>query len=364
MTGKKIIGLQWLRAIAALLVLIAHNHDVMYQYNMQIYDGWIGGIGVDIFFIISGYVMFSLMAGKPRGLTTAYDFAARRIGRIIPIYWLMIAAVIFAWSMTGADMFSDLNDRSGIRRIVLNLFFIDKKPIVTVGWTLSYEMLFYALSTIALAFFRHGYTRLVFIAAVLFLCFIFRTVFNHPGFIPGKPVALEFVAGGLIWALLSRKAVKISPLVGVVTAMAGCVGIAMLYGNHALNHGDMGWFASATLIVLGVLIAEPYFASLRWQRPADLGDASYFLYLIHIYVVILVNYLVFGVVGAHSSIAAMAVTFTCIVVASEIALYGYWYLERPLTRAVTRILVALPYGRSSANGEVNKEFRFTRRPAE
>ncbi|MHA0327473.1 acyltransferase family protein [Sphingomonas melonis] len=364
MTSKKIIGLQWLRAIAALLVLMAHNHDVMYQYGVQIYDGWVGGIGVDIFFIISGYVMFSLMSGKPRGLTTAYDFAARRVGRIIPIYWLMIVAVIFVWSMTGADMFSDLNDRSGIRRFVLNLFFIDKKPIVTVGWTLSYEMLFYALSTMALAFFRRGYSRLVFIAAVLLLCFLFRTLLNHPGFIPGKPVALEFVAGGLIWALLSRNNVRIPPIAGVVTMLAGCVGLAMLYGNHALNHGDAGWFASATLIVLGVLIAEPYFASLRWQRPTDLGDASYFLYLIHIYVVILVNYLVFGVMGARGTIAAVAVTFTCLVVASEIALHGFRHLERPLTRTVTRILVAMPYGRSRETGEVNKAFRFTRRSAE
>lgn len=342
MLQKELIGLQWLRAMAALMVVMAHNHDFLLKHGMEFYDGWIGGIGVDIFFIISGYVMFGLMDGLPQGRREAYMFAAKRIGRIVPIYWLVILSVILFWQITGNDLSGGMNHYFRTSRVVKNLLFLDANPIVGVGWTLAYEMFFYLLSGVAILAITRNSTRLLAISLTLAALVLVGIVAEYTGRIVGNPLILEFAAGGLIWFLLNKFGDRLPPPIGITTALAGLAGMVMLYGHHDYNHGHPYWFAASFLFVFGIMMAEPYFMRMRWRGPVALGDASYFLYLVHFYVIITVTGLLFDVFHVTPGLApALFATIMIMAITCTLSLLGHVYLERPLSRYVTGHLLRL-----------------------
>lgn len=92
--NKKINNLQALRAFAALNVIFYHIIGTSPSYNFQLktFDfltGW-GANGVDIFFVISGFVMVYIQKNKPR---TPKAFLTDRFFRIVPMYWLLTAVI-------------------------------------------------------------------------------------------------------------------------------------------------------------------------------------------------------------------------------------------------------------------------------
>ena len=98
-----------------------------------------GGAGVDIFFVISGYVMAHTTQNLPSGQDSASRFIRKRIARIVPLYWL---AILWVTRRTPPDL-----------NLLRDFFFIPHynaqyptliNPILVQGWTLNYEMLFYA----------------------------------------------------------------------------------------------------------------------------------------------------------------------------------------------------------------------------
>lgn len=350
MSGR-LVGLQWLRAIAALLVVFAHVHNQLVVVGAQFYDGWIGGVGVDIFFVISGFIMFSVMDGDMGGRGSAWRFMARRFGRIVPPYWtltvLILLGLLVVSRLTGGGL-GRLASESLVWHAFGSFLFIDRNPIVSVGWTLCFEMLFYVLAAVSLWLFRSQLMRLLAIAVALLAFFVIRQQFAAAWFYPGEAVVFEFVAGGAIWWLLSRFGHRLAPVMGVAAIAAGVLGLAMLYGRRQFNHGDLAWLACASAIVLGGLIAEPWFRRVGWRWPVLLGDASYFLYLIHLYVVALLKYVMFGVAGVPAN-PVTGLLFLLLALGSVclVAVIGFVYFEKPVTRRLTNVLL----GRNRGAGD-------------
>nr|WP_286675510.1 acyltransferase [Rhizobium sp. CSW-27] len=331
-----------MRAFAAFLVLFAHADNVLKLANVNLYDGWIGGIGVDIFFTISGYIMFSVMDGKPAGAASAWQFAVRRVGRIVPIYWLVTLAVLAAWWLTGADLFSNLAQSDPGERLVASLLFFDRLPIVAVGWTLCFEMVFYALASLSLLAIRSQAGRLLGISTVLLLFVILRDRLELTDFYPGEPTVISFVLGGVIWMLLDRLGSRHSPVAGLLLLAAAVAGMAGLSGNHELNHGAPSWIVVSALFVLGTLLCEPLARRVAWRLPVMLGDASYSLYLVHLYVVYLAGQLAFEVLHLPSTrlVGILFIVFN-LIACSVLSMGLYRHVERPLTVALVRMLSAL-----------------------
>jgi len=159
---QQFTGLQILRFVAAMLVAVMHITQAISIHVTGRGDAhyWgAGSAGVDIFFVISGFVMAITTQGEPaRGparLAAAWVFIQRRILRIVPLYWfytLLKAALLLA--------IPALAVKSTIEPVhfAASLLFIPMKspwglvqPVLPVGWTLNFEMLFYMVFAIAIA---------------------------------------------------------------------------------------------------------------------------------------------------------------------------------------------------------------------
>ena len=140
-------GIQYLRAVAALLVLV--NHLTFYLPSGG-YRFWPGGVGVDIFFVISGAVMW-WVARNARPLT----FAWRRLLRIVPLYWLVLAFVAVLWPGGGIDPWLDFPLQDILRSFLFIPFANGARggavqPVLGVGWTLNLEIYFYGIFALSL----------------------------------------------------------------------------------------------------------------------------------------------------------------------------------------------------------------------
>lgn len=95
-----IISIQYLRGIAALFIVLSHIGYKDRQYSLGTFNFDIGIIGVDIFFVISGFIMYYVSLDKPNGLPSILSFFKHRIIRIIPLYWLLtsIALIIYYYA--------------------------------------------------------------------------------------------------------------------------------------------------------------------------------------------------------------------------------------------------------------------------
>jgi exopolysaccharide production protein ExoZ len=155
--SDKLFALQLLRAVAATGVVISHvRYDFLHHFGLP--DGLPGFInagaaGVDLFFVISGFVMVyssETLFGRDRAATI---FLVRRVARIVPLYWLM-SALMIAYVAARGFAASDASPTQA----VLSFLFIpyprpsgEMSPVYGVGWTLNYEMFFYAVLALCLA---------------------------------------------------------------------------------------------------------------------------------------------------------------------------------------------------------------------
>lgn len=151
---RKLQRLQAVRAIAASAVVIDHvlglcvsSHALPETFNTV--DWSIGHLGVDVFFVISGFIMIRMARDKYAGMAGARAFVWDRISRIVPVYWI---AIILSALLIGR------NQPISSGNIIKSLLFIpylDKsanlmRPILALGWTLNYEMFFYIIFSLSL----------------------------------------------------------------------------------------------------------------------------------------------------------------------------------------------------------------------
>jgi exopolysaccharide production protein ExoZ len=272
-------NIQVLRAIAAYLVVLFHCIELIAGQGYG--PGWtFGAAGVDIFFVISGYIMAYTTLG---GVAPA-RFALNRIERIVPLYWIMTLATFAVALAAPSLMKSTTADFGDLAR---SLFFIPYmkdsglvQPVLFVGWTLNLEMFFYAVFTASLFFGR----RSVWIASAALVALVAAGAFAHDPIARflTQPIMLEFVAGMLI-----ARHRLILPKGAAWAAVAA--GFALLIA-HKIAYPDVPATAArlipAAAIVLGAVSLESHGRVIRNRLALLLGDASYALYLTHPFVVL------------------------------------------------------------------------------
>ncbi len=274
---KRLIAIQYLRAFAALGVVTYHA----LQWGDGGFD--IGRAGVDVFFVISGLIMWR-RAGEA-GVTPG-AFLWRRATRIAPLYWtvtLAVAAVAVIWPAFLP------NARPGWGHLLLSLAFIPHFdpaglpfPMLPPGWTLTYEAMFYLVFAAALIAPRRR--RAWFACGALSGIVALGVILKDPFYILGaNPLMLEFAAGVALAHLTPRRGLPSPgwgwPLIGLgLIAMIAPAALGLF--SEILR--PLLWGAPATLIVLGALSLEAGGALPRSRAFAALGDASYAIYLIHL----------------------------------------------------------------------------------
>ncbi len=278
--------IQVLRAVAALMVVAHHATIMLWQRNGLPIGNWIqGAAGVDIFFVISGFVM-TISAVPLRGTAhPARTFLARRIERIVPLYWLVTAAKVLV--LVAVPTLA-VNALGGPGHVVASFLFWPSlspqntvEPVVVVGWTLNFEVMFYALFAVALAF-RGSVLKVL--APILLAIGLLRLVVQPSvGFPLGwyeNTLVLEFLSGILLASFLPWVR-KLPATLAVLLVLCGFYFLtSMVWPNFSFWRG-LGWGLPATAIVCGAIALERRLGRQMPRWGLALGDASYSIYLVH-----------------------------------------------------------------------------------
>ena len=311
--------MQVLRFVAATGVIVLHVWQILGNKDARHLGliGEFGPAGVDMFFVLSGFIITSVSRGK-----TPLDFLRRRLARVLPLYWFL-TAVLMSIQIT-AGTFDP-------RRMLASFLFVPTlgyPPYITTGWTLCFEMLFYVCVALTL----YWRNLLVPIAIALYLAAVAsREIYGGPLFqFVGNPLILEFLSGCLI-AMLPRSRILggLSGLCAIAWAVMIIVTRYEAGAYQPVFSGDAVWlrlFMWGTPAFLLVYFAAQIQLTARiWKGLSFLGDASYSAYLVHDFILILLV-LVRGI-APPAVVAPLAILFCWL-----IAVLVHERLEKPLLK--------------------------------
>lgn len=279
-----------LRGIAVLLVLFSHLMAVERNFSSDrlLSDWWIIGFsGVDLFFVISGFIMVYVTRHTMPGFKSSLRFLIARVTRIYPLYWVVSFALLLVWLQEPALVYASANMSPDILRSFL-LFPAARDPLLPVGWTLIHEMYFYLIFGFLLLFPRKFMLviLLLFAGAAIIGYGAFAAQFAPVQRIIFSPLIFEFIGGALIamavlrWQFANWKWITCA---GMVIFLAAIVFSGFFADGNFWDHWLRPFiFApAASLFVFGFIVMEksgkifPRF--LLW-----VGDQSYSLYLTHL----------------------------------------------------------------------------------
>jgi exopolysaccharide production protein ExoZ len=316
-----ILEIQILRAVAAMAVVVMHiGIELRYWGKATISWTDVGNAGVDLFFVISGFIMVFISWERFGRRDAPADFFVRRLIRIVPLYWLVTTGYILAGSFPAS-------------RIITSYLFVPDfgtnaapLPVVLQGWTLNFEMFFYLVLALVLLL-----PRLAAIATVSALL-VALVLLKVPYY--GQSVILEFVLGLWIgWAF--QRGLTLPLLVRVAAIVAGFAAVAATMAFPAQDR-LLGYGIPAALIVAGATLGTPIRSSRLVRALVLLGDASYALYLTHPLMTRLFATSVRHVAG-FDSLATQALYFVIAVAASiALAILVHLAIERPITTTLQR----------------------------
>jgi exopolysaccharide production protein ExoZ len=280
---RKYLGLQILRITAACMVVLTHSTFYASERLDKQFGVWgKGAAGVNIFFVLSGFVMIYSSQKLLNDSNGWKIFAERRIVRIVPIYWIATSIKVIAFFATSGYI---LHAQFRALNTIGSYLFLPTynsegtiTPVLGVGWTLNFEMFFYFLFTLALFFRVNVYKFVGGILTVLALGALFRK--------PGWPAASFYLSTSVLqffYGMLIAKACMSGKHLHKYLAMPllaiGFLGLIGPWQLHSLLHGLEFGFAAA-LIVYSMASLEDSLSHI--PRFVLYGaDASYAIYLFH-----------------------------------------------------------------------------------
>jgi peptidoglycan/LPS O-acetylase OafA/YrhL len=337
-------NIQGLRAIAALMVVFTHSFSplVPMRYHWSQAIGAIGPAGVDLFFVISGFVVFlsADRLGKKADLTGMWlalrAFVVRRVFRIYPVYLIAfgIASLVLIL-VPAAELFPAGMQQKPWWKLAL---LIDQpNNRILAAWTLQYEMTFYSVCALGILLFPRRIVAIIalWMAIVLYIWAVgigVSSVFT-------APIVLEF-AFGIIVALLAQRKFSEFAVSAVAIGFGGLIIGAIYYHLHDPKGAwalPPMWRAvcfglPSAFIVYGFVAVEMrqmWTFSKAWEK---LGDASYSLYLWHqlLFAVMAAAYVQLGLVG---KVNEWVLWLSMLAAVIPVSLISYQLIERRFNEA-------------------------------
>lgn len=336
--------IQTLRGVAALMVAIAHLHSVENRFGgTPLLGNWaIAGFGgVDLFFVISGFVMVWVTRGDQGKPAALPGFWLARLARIYPLWWLVLSALVAVWMIKPDWVYSSHESSPELWKSYLLV--PDKElPLHAVGWTLIHELWFYLVFGILLLLPARWFPAALAIWAIITAAA--ASVLPRPDnpFVAliRHPLTLEFILGAVV-GLLAQRRIFPSPRL-----MAQFGAFWMLICALSLREDAQAMFGQewprlfyfgipAALLVWGCVgLEQDGYESPKWSK--SLGDWSYALYLIHVPI-----FAALGRLGAPLSRPGPVDNLVLLTVALAAAIFAAWVLnvafDRPIQRLVARL---------------------------
>ncbi len=286
-------NVQCLRGVACLLVVLYHLADAEAGFGLGQNPlkplRYFGYAGVDLFFVISGFIIAATTRPNLGRAAAVPGYLFRRLWRVYPTYWAALPLALGVYAATTLDA---LPPAGWPGELIDTLLLVPQPPsprVLPVAWTLSYEVMFYAAFAAVLASPRRlGWLWLAAWAGlVVWASAAGHAPTNRLAALATSPFVLEFL-GGVAAASLCR------PLGARAAAGATLVATGWLVAALAWFHRpDPAWLAThipervlafgppSALLVLAAAGRELGGGRLSWRRLTRLGDASYSVYLLH-----------------------------------------------------------------------------------
>lgn len=298
--------------------------------------------GVDVFFVISGFVMVYASARSFGAWKSVPGFLARRVARVGPLYWIMTAALLAAALAWPGALSEPLGD--GWHYIAASFLFIPwqrpdgfVQPVFRLGWTLEYEMLFYLIFAVFLPLARG---RAVTAIVLTILAFAAAGRLLHPTSIQlafwSDPIVVEFVYGCLL-GNLAVNGFRLSRVTRVVLAVAGILALSLIGRDDTPTRCFSYGLPSACFVAAAAFGPASIGSSPLARSALLLGDASYALYLVHPFPMRALRE-AFARIDLVGPFGIVAYVLASLIAACAGAVLLHLWLERPTTRASRRLL--------------------------
>lgn len=300
MNNDKLHSVQALRGLAALSVMLFH-----FRWNINLYSpylgdklfGW-GALGVDLFFLISGFVITLSVKKLTPGISTSFLFLKHRARRILPAYFIIL---LITFLLSGA--MSTFHYPEKVNNLISALlfmpidsqnapFYVNDSGMYGVRWTLNYEVLFYI--TMAVCLISKYRWFLLFGIATLSLILIPLISGQTPTLsIIGyqfNSAYLNLATNPIIWLFLVGVALGLCQpyfkhindnIRKIILLASFLLTVYCIAYTPYINHGmDMsGWYLS--VFFFAVVINNDFLTKLIPRSFITLGEISFSLYLIH-----------------------------------------------------------------------------------
>jgi exopolysaccharide production protein ExoZ len=332
--NPQIRTIQGLRAIAALLVVGFHATVLWHDKFDPGHHPWENGaFGVDLFFVISGFVMVVSSGRLLRRADGWRIFMTHRLIRLVPLYWLAtlakLASVIAApaliihtrpteWNVVASFLFLPARNGAG-----------DVRSILDVGWTLSFEMLFYLAFAAAMLFAVDTLAVIAPLMAALALASLVVEP-SWPAITSlASPIVLEFVFGVLLARWLLRSRLQLSLLQSLPLVVIGLCCLIFIPVHNAWTRVLFPGLA-ATLTIMACVAGERSLGRMTPRFMIRIGEASYSLYLTHGFILPIVGTVLAKTHLRGGTLGGLLVA-SSLIISTIAALIIYRFVEKPIT---------------------------------
>lgn len=344
---SKIENIQALRGVAVLGVILVHLSKIeeKFFHGNTILPGFlhIGTSGVDLFFVISGFLMVAITRGLFQNRSELYGFLYNRTTRIYPLYWFYSLLVLMVFLIRPGMV----NSSQGHVNIIASFLLLpqDVSPLIMVGWTLVHEMYFYLVFAVLLLFPERWLLPLLIIWGVVATGIVPELASTGNPFITvaTSPFILEFIAGCVIAYTYFIKKYNSTVLYYfiIVSLVWWLVGYGIFVAEtHELELRNV-WIR---ILIFGIPATLAVFSLVNIEREMGqklpnwlilIGNASFSIYLSHFLVISAL-----GRIWGSGSIKNPWMNFTALLTiflsAIAIGILSYQRLERPLLRFTRR----------------------------
>jgi exopolysaccharide production protein ExoZ len=360
----KLNAVQLLRCVAALLVVYCHTLDWQqdaggtgsFFQNHFFYLQNFGAVGVDIFFVISGFIITIISYYYAKNNKVFYFFVKRFI-RVVPLYWI-VSLIVFA----GLFLFN--KGRTDTKTILATLLILPY-PILVQGWTLFFEFLFYTVVTISMSVSKKKYITIT----ILFFLVCFVLWYIVPAHLAVRKylfnaIMLEFLLGVAI-GVFYLSSFRINTIILNVFFIAGVTGLlATVFtgyknisehyltvdGTHSLLR-VLIWGIPSALLVAGLVLKEKMHALTVPHLWIAVGNASYSIYLTHTTLLwILYTCWIKSGVAIKTQPDFLVISSVAIVTAA--GYFFYRLVETPLLQALNRKIKNLFENKTSFKNQI------------
>ncbi|MHA8095454.1 acyltransferase family protein [Aquirufa lenticrescens] len=287
-------NIQLLRLLASFLVIFYHNQFI----NIKI-----GSFGVDIFFVISGFII-SIVVNR-----SSQYFLSKRLIRLLPMYSIFtLLFVLIAYLFPHQYNSNNISAESFIKSILFIPYHLNNSgPLLSIGWTLNYEMYFYFIISLFIFFSRNPHTILIGASFLLMTINLTSTICSnyfqsfHLNYY-GNYMSLEFIYGIFLFyisrnKLLRKVITNINVVILLIIAMILVIIMTVLEKNEINSYRYVFFGLPSFMLVMLFVFQENHKSPNRILRGLiRLGNSSYIIYLLHPFILKGVYFILLGII--------------------------------------------------------------------